>query len=65
MKGALIGKVYSCFFDHQVSVVTFLVQPYGVFVSNGTQGGGQVHKRSLNESFLLVLSASGPNVTDA
>jgi hypothetical protein len=33
-------------------------------VSNGTQGGGQVHKHSLNESFLHVRSAFGPNVTD-
>ena len=33
------------------SCVTFLVQPYGVFVSNGTQGGGQVHKHCLTESF--------------
>jgi hypothetical protein len=54
MKGALIGKVYSCFFDHQVSVVTFLVQPYGVFVSNGTQGGGQVHKHCRNVIFAFA-----------
>ena len=32
-------KVVSCQFN-------ILLQPYGIFVSNGTQGGGQVHSRS-------------------
>ena len=58
MTGALVGKVCAfplCKILPKTSrgiyhPVTPLMQPYGVFVSNGTQGGGQVRCHAFNAS---------------
>ena len=48
MKGALVGKVCLCCETSELLPRRFnpLMQPYGLFVANGSQGGGQVHARS-------------------
>ena len=58
MTGALVGKVCAfplCKILPKTSrgiyhPVTPLMQPYGVFVSNGSQGGGQVRCHAFNAS---------------
>ena len=63
MKGALIGKVYSCFCDHQAFQLSHFWCSLMEYLCRTAR---RVEARCINAASLshFCMCASGPNVTD-